>query len=198
MAGVLGYCQLLARNPAGPTRDEYLLRVREQAEACRDCLHNLQLIAKKPKVRRQQFPGTDLLTMVATKYESARIGFVVDQAAASHAVVADIELVVRALSALIDNAVTATCDADRTTPVVLSLGYTDTDAIYRVHDSGTGLASEVDSESIFGPTVTTKRRANGVGLGLTMALSIADAHGGDVWLESTSTAGSTFALSLPR
>ena len=198
MAGVLGYCQLLARNPAGSTRDEYLERVREQAEACRDCLHNLQLIAKKPQVRRQRFPGTDLLTMAAARYQAAGVSIVVEQAHATHDVEADIELVVRALSALIDNAVTATCDAESTTPVVLSLDYTDTDAVYRVHDSGTGLAHEVDAESIFGPTVTTKRRGNGVGLGLTMALSVADAHGGDVSLEATSAAGCTFALSLPR
>jgi signal transduction histidine kinase len=44
----------------------------------------------------------------------------------------------------------------------------------------------------------TEEERGRLGLGLAIARRIARVHGGDVTLESTSAAGSTFLINLPR
>ncbi len=63
-----------------------------------------------------------------------------------------------------------------------------------VQDAGTGIAA---AASIFEPFYTTK--AEGMGMGLSIARSIIEAHGGRIWAENNSTGGATFhfALTIP-
>jgi len=63
-----------------------------------------------------------------------------------------------------------------------------------VTDTGPGISHEL-GDKIFLPFFTT--RATGSGLGLAVVKRIADAHGGDVRLESTEGPGATFRLRLP-
>jgi two-component system sensor kinase FixL len=82
-------------------------------------------------------------------------------------------------------------------PRRLSIGATlDEDHRIRlsVSDNGPGLAAG-DETSIFNPFYTTKR--DGLGLGLVVSRSIAQAHGGRLWLTRNEGAGVTFWLTLP-
>jgi signal transduction histidine kinase len=60
-----------------------------------------------------------------------------------------------------------------------------------VQDTGTGI---VAAGSIFEPFYTTK--ADGMGMGLSIARSIIEAHGGQIWAENNSTGGATFHFAL--
>jgi C4-dicarboxylate-specific signal transduction histidine kinase len=62
-----------------------------------------------------------------------------------------------------------------------------------VEDSGPGLTSEA-MDRIFDPFHTTK--PNGLGLGLCISRSIAEAHGGRLWTEPSAN-GAIFHLVLP-
>jgi PAS domain S-box-containing protein len=64
----------------------------------------------------------------------------------------------------------------------------------RVADTGPGLAAEA-LEKVFEPFYTTK--AEGIGIGLALSRSIADAHGGRLWATAAPGRGATFHLSLP-
>lgn len=64
------------------------------------------------------------------------------------------------------------------------------------HDDGPGVAS-VERELIFEPFHTTRRDLGGTGLGLRIVQSLAEAHGGSVWLDN-STHGAHFVVRLPR
>lgn len=63
-----------------------------------------------------------------------------------------------------------------------------------VTDQGTGIAPE-DAARIFEPFFTTK--LNGMGMGLAISQTIIEAHGGEIWVDSRPTQGTTFTFILP-
>ena len=65
-----------------------------------------------------------------------------------------------------------------------------------ISDSGVGMSEEIRSR-VFEPFFTTKEQGKGTGLGLHLALSIIDRHGGRIDLESSPGHGSTFTVVLP-
>jgi signal transduction histidine kinase len=82
--------------------------------------------------------------------------------------------------------VSASCSGDK---IVLAL-----------EDSGPGIPVE-EHEKIFEPFKQTKgglrQGSGGTGLGLPIAKSLAEAHGGHLWLQSELGKGATFYISLP-
>lgn len=68
--------------------------------------------------------------------------------------------------------------------------------IITVADDGRGI-DEASTEMIFRPFFTTKPRASHSGLGLAVARSIVEAHGGTLDVESSSEGGACFAIRLP-
>lgn len=65
----------------------------------------------------------------------------------------------------------------------------------RVEDNGPGV-SDVVREKLFAPFVSYGKE-NGTGMGLTVVQKIVQDHGGEVAVERTSAAGTTFRISLP-
>ena len=64
-----------------------------------------------------------------------------------------------------------------------------------VCDTGTGLPADI-IDTLFTPFVTTK--SHGLGIGLTIARSIVDAHGGTIAAHRNLDGGATFTVTLPR
>ncbi len=63
-----------------------------------------------------------------------------------------------------------------------------------VQDNGTGIPPG-DTERIFQPFVTTK--AHGLGLGLAICRSVAEAHHGVLWAENAPEGGANFHIKIP-
>jgi signal transduction histidine kinase len=84
-------------------------------------------------------------------------------------------------------------------PVEISLEATESTARLRVRDQGIGIAPEA-TERIFErfERVATGHHRKSLGVGLYIARQVIDAHGGVVRVESSSPAGSTFIVELPR
>ncbi|HZB23643.1 MAG TPA: ATP-binding protein [Gaiellaceae bacterium] len=70
------------------------------------------------------------------------------------------------------------------------------DACVDVRDDGPGIDAEV-MERIFEPFFTTRRDSGGTGLGLSVSLGIAEAHGGSLTVDSEPGCGTTFRVRLP-
>ncbi len=65
---------------------------------------------------------------------------------------------------------------------------------FQVEDDGPGIPAE-RQEQIFEPFYTS--HARGTGLGLAVVQAVADAHGGEVWVDSLPGEGATFGIALP-
>jgi signal transduction histidine kinase len=78
----------------------------------------------------------------------------------------------------------------------LTLGASEAGAHVRfsVRDSGTGIPDAL-IESLFEPFVTTK--PEGLGLGLSIARTVVDTHGGRIWAENADGCGATVSFLLP-
>jgi len=63
-----------------------------------------------------------------------------------------------------------------------------------VRDTGTGLPAHLDG-TLFTPFVTTKTK--GLGIGLTIARTIVEGHGGAIEAHNNSEGGATFTVTLP-
>jgi signal transduction histidine kinase len=78
------------------------------------------------------------------------------------------------------------------------IGQTQTDggslALISISDSGPGISEEKLNE-IFDPFFTTKKQ--GMGVGLSIARTIVQAHGGRIWAENQIGGGAVFCLRLP-
>jgi signal transduction histidine kinase len=104
-------------------------------------------------------------------------------------------LIVRTLSNLVGNALKFTPHGGA---VRVRAGRRDDEALFSVADTGPGIP-EADLPNVFDRYwSSSKSAAGGSGLGLHIAKGIVTAHGGRIWIESTSVKGTTvcFALSL--
>jgi len=79
--------------------------------------------------------------------------------------------------------------------VTISTDVSAADVVVSVRDTGTGLPKHID-DTLFTPFVTTK--ANGIGIGLTIARTIVDAHGGTIDAHNNPEGGATFTVTLRR
>jgi len=112
---------------------------------------------------------------------------------ASHEpVAADPELLHRALSNLVLNAMDAMSNGG-----TLTLRTSDRDdrVIIEISDTGAGLTKE-ECERLFTPYYTSKQ--HGTGLGLAIVQSVISDHGGTISVRSQPGVGSTFTVELPR
>lgn len=110
---------------------------------------------------------------------------------------ADQALLQQALHNLVENAIKFT-EADGN--VNVNFYSMEERIIFEVRDTGIGIAP-ADQQRIFEKFYRAARRGvhrdRGTGLGLTIVKSIAERHGGRVWLESQLGRGSVFFLEIP-
>jgi two-component system NtrC family sensor kinase len=112
---------------------------------------------------------------------------------------ADPDLLHRALSNLVLNAIDAMPQGGELTIRTVALGAEEAEAADRVAiavtDTGSGLTPE-ECARLFTPYYTTKQ--HGTGLGLAIVQSVVSDHGGKISVESTKEKGTTFRIELPR
>ncbi len=107
---------------------------------------------------------------------------------------ADIAMINRVISNLLENAVKYT---NQWGTVLVRLLNRDKDILVQVSDTGIGIPEE-HLTYIFDAFYRVSRETGGSGLGLVIAKTIVEAHGGKIWVESTPGVGSTFYFTLPQ
>ncbi len=107
----------------------------------------------------------------------------------------DADMTVLAVRQLLDNALRY---SPRGSPLAIQAARRDGRAVICVSDHGPGVPAPEQSR-IFDKFYRGSNAGgtHGTGMGLAIARQIARAHGGEVWLDKTSSEGSDFCLSLP-
>jgi two-component system, OmpR family, sensor histidine kinase VicK len=125
--------------------------------------------------------------------ETARITF--EHPRAAVVVRGDPERIAEVLDNLLDNALKY---SPAKAPVGMSLTIHGSEAHVRVEDHGVGVPLS-ERSMLFTPffRTSTTSDVSGTGLGLHISQQLAKRHGGRLWLDASSHAGSVFALALP-
>jgi PAS domain S-box-containing protein len=105
----------------------------------------------------------------------------------------DRDRIMQALANLLDNALRLTPEGGR---VTLGVAERDGSVEITVADSGPGVEPEL-VEQLFDRFAQSSSRGGGAGLGLAIVKGVAEAHGGDVVVESQPGRGAAFTIRLP-
>jgi PAS domain S-box-containing protein len=188
-------------SPSGRLREiiEVLGEAREGADRIRKIVRGLRSLAREDiALHRVDVRSTieTALSMAAREVKHrATVQVSVDEVPAVHA---DESRLTQVLVNLVVNAAQAFGVAD---PGVNAIIVTATRHAGRVSitvkDNGPGIPSHLQNR-VFDPFLTTKPVGQGAGLGLSISRSIIDTMGGELTLESTPGAGSSFTIVLPE
>lgn len=153
--------------------------------------------SKMPKPELERMDARDAINRVHALYantsqSAAEINFALDVSQEPMPIDADTELLHRALSNLVLNAIDAMPDGGTLTLAAHPKGE---GVELRVADTGEGLTPE-ECERLFTPYYTTKQ--HGTGLGLAIVQSVVADHAGTITVEGAPGGGAAFIITLPR
>jgi len=129
---------------------------------------------------RKQAVGRDILFNVAPNLASVQLSI-------------DAHRIHQVMSVLLDNAIKYSSEAD---PINVSAAIEGDEVLVSIRDQGKGI-SGAEIEHIFERFVRFSKHRHGIGLGLSIAKAIIDAHDGKIIVDSSPGQGSTFSFSLP-
>lgn len=193
LAGALLYLSQCRSRPAAGERAALLERGIER-------LHHLDRLVQDMLVfARGHGPGERV--RIADLFRAVHDAVLAIKPPQSHLIIKGSDVLVElegnqtALTAALTNLISNAFEAAPDGVVTLSAELRGNRIEISVHDNGPGIALEIQSR-VFEPFFST--RPTGTGLGLAVVKTVAEAHGGELELESTPEHGTTIGLDLPR
>jgi signal transduction histidine kinase len=202
LTGVLGYAELLARNAASPTAAEAQAGQALDATARRvqrlidDLRAAARIGAEHFFVRMAPMDLAAALRHVVSEQQVTTVHHrIYLDAPPALPGTWDEERLCQLFANLVSNAIAYSPAGSEVRVGVRALPQ---EVVVSVVDKGDGIPPEY-KEALFQPYFRLGHQGNvkGMGLGLYIAKTIADAHGGRIWVESVLGRGSTFHVALP-
>lgn len=203
---IQGYAKILRlTGNLNEQQDDYIGNIIENVEEMKSLVQNLLDIGRLETgdpLEISTFAADDLIQKVAdsmmVQARQKNIQLMVNKPEQPHMIAADLTFVTQALKNLVDNGIKFTKMGGE---VTIALSATETDVIFSIEDNGIGI-SPLDQRHLFEKfqrvIPSTGETHVGGGLGLAIVKTIAEHHGGKVWLESQLGKGSTFYISIPQ
>jgi C4-dicarboxylate-specific signal transduction histidine kinase len=178
---------------------EAMARTIDEANRASQVIQRIRTLLQKSSREMQSLDVNEIIgeVLVLSGNELVRGGVMVhcELAADAAMVRGDRVQLQQVMLNLIMNAIEAMSTViDRPRTLLVRSAKGDGGVVIQVQDSGTGLRPE-DVDRIFEPFFTTKPQ--GIGMGLSIARSIVEAHGGRLWATPGPSPGTVFEFTLP-
>jgi len=192
----------LILHSGGDRRDDLLrivTRIRRDNLRASDVIRRLRSLLAKHEPERKPLElnttAADVVTLLRAEAIRRQVTLELQPASTPTYIVGDQTQIQQVLINLVLNAMDAVGDVteDRRT-VVVSIKNDASGISIRVRDFGRGVAPE-DLPKVFDSFFSTKQR--GMGLGLSIARTIVETHGGRIWVENAPGEGAVFHVELP-
>ncbi|MFV8827488.1 ATP-binding protein [Alkalihalobacterium sp. APHAB7] len=204
LASVLGFTELMVTKDLKPERQKkYLQTIHKEAKRLTNLINDFldlqRMESGKQTYEKQLFDMVQLVNNVASVFQEQHSSrkFIIEEEEKTLMIYADEEKVIQLFTNLISNAVKFSPEGGN----VEVRFRNDYEHIYiDVKDYGLGISqSEINNlfQKFYRVDNTISRKIGGTGLGLAISKEIANAHGGDITVQSVEGEGSTFTVSFP-
>ncbi len=202
---VTGYAELLNNRLTGELQ-QYAAQIIEQGKRLQhiadDMLKLQSLESGHVELRLERCQVDPVVRQVVNAYRPLALereqSIELELDSETGCIVADRAMLDVMLGSLISNAIKF---SPRNTRVRVAAHGDPSQVTLQVQDQGPGLTAEL-GEHVFEPfyqaSSSLTREKGGLGIGLTLARDMVNAHGGKIWFEQAGDAGTSFYISLPR
>ena len=176
--------------------DSALAQMDRMGRLIAELLNESRLSSNALSLNVVAFDLVGTVVAAASRHQYAEPTRITFERPSSHVIVrGDPERIAEILDNLLDNAIKY---SPAEAPIGISLTVQGSQAQVRVEDHGVGVPPP-ERSMLFTPFYRTSTTSDvaGTGLGLHISQQLAKRHGGRLWLEASSPAGSVFALALP-
>ena len=198
-----GFVELAMEEKDEEERKKELAKVIEALEKQNAIIGDLIAMAdasrEKLRLNISRFSIKDLIQRAVKnkKQEITKNNIEIEVYADDFKINADFDKLLHALTNLIDNAIKFNHQQGR---ITVRGRKGENSAVISVADTGIGISKDVLPrvfDPLFQMDASTRRKYGGTGMGLAVVRTIVEAHGGEVYVESSPGEGSTFTLVLP-
>lgn len=198
LTAILGYTQLLESEKLEPRIEEFIQKLRKQAQRTQRIVQNLLSFARQHKPQRMHVDLRSIVedTIALRDYDLKvnNIGVEREFEAVLPSVVADPHQLEQVYLNIINNAADAMMESGRGGRLRVSIATENGSVVTSFHDSGPGI---YDPKHVFDPFYTTKRVGKGTGLGLSICYGIVKEHGGEISAQNHPSGGALLQVRLP-
>ena len=199
LQSVMGFTELLMEEPISDEVRRDLEQIRVDADRAARVVRHLLLFARRSSLERSIADLNEIVQSTVTlrtfQHKTQGIVCVEHYSIELPLILVNREEIQQVVLNLLLNAEQAVRADRRPGAIHIRTGATATTAFVEVADEGPGVPASVASR-VFEPFFTTKAVGEGTGLGLSVSLGIAQAHGGRLELVPND-GGACFRLSLP-
>ncbi len=210
LTGIKGFVELLEETNLDENQKLYINLLKDSTERLESLLENLIEFAKLETgsyvVKENPFRIPDLINKILTKFkplaEKKSLKFIVDiSPRVPSNVIGDDDILLRLIQIFIDNAIKFTDEGE----IILSIDLIEKKGkfvklIFKIKDTGIGILPD-KLENIFlafyQDDFTTKRKYEGLGLGLSLAKKYLNLINGEIEVQSKVGEGTEFSIKIP-
>lgn len=196
IGGIMAYAQLLKNDPKYSKVSEELHEIESACKRSKDIVYNLLDFSDDNKRKeRKQIKLKDLISNTLPLLNVCLKGFnFKTNIPLNLEVICNLGEIQQVLFNLIVNATHAIKPNGN---ITVTAGENIEYVYFAVSDDGSGIPDNV-KDKIFDSFFTTKDKAQGTGLGLSVAKNIIENHGGYIDLKTAKNKGTTFTIYLPK
>jgi PAS domain S-box-containing protein len=197
LTAILGYTQLLESEKLDTRVEEFVGKLRKQAQRTQKIVQNLLSFARQHTPKRVHVDLRSVLedTIALRDYDLKVNNIIVERDFEPiPSVVVDPHQLEQVYLNIINNAADAMLEGGRGGRLKIRVFSENNQVVTSFHDSGPGI---FDPKHVFDPFYTTKGVGKGTGLGLSICYGIVKEHGGEISAENHPSGGALLQVRLP-